>query len=177
MLAAVFCLKQIPLNKHFQYLKPPVYLCVTSSTIHPSLLAFPWKIPLSLSFHLHIDLALTEGIGNLCSFFLSERWKGSTCDAGKWKRRAGVFCLRVVSSYKTRCAFKNWTAPSKWNKGNLRWRENQFWKRLYLLRKYLLTLNVWMFPLRSLELNQTSSVWSPQVFCEFSHWDLNGGSL
>ena len=74
-------------------IRPPVYLCVTSPTIHLSFLPFLClNVALSLYFRLHIDLAhlsLWRHSQPLVCFF-SGRWKSSVCGDRRWKME-GLF--------------------------------------------------------------------------------------
>lgn len=85
-------------------LRPPVYLCLTSSTIHLSFHLLCLNVSLSFSFYLHIDSArLSLKAFSTFGRFFSGRWKSSVCGGGREKLRV---CLWQTGSHKRLHAFK-----------------------------------------------------------------------
>lgn len=103
------CPSTISIHNLSVSIRPPVYLCVTSSTIHLSFLPLCLNVSLSLSLYLHIDLTC-RSLKAFSAFglFLSGRWKislwvcvyetlATTKDC--MRSRARTTCTRGNQSY------------------------------------------------------------------------------
>ena len=107
-------------------IRPPAYLRVTSSTIHPSFHPFvPKRLAISffLSPHWFGPRLRLKAFSTFALLF-SGRWKSSVCGGGRWKVE-GLF-MRHWQPWKTARFQRPRQQPPGGNESNFGWKGNQF---------------------------------------------------